>query len=78
MVLATQNPIDIEGTYPLPEAQLDRFLFKLVVTLHPDGAETGIACAASTPGSMLTRSTRRADGGHRTGAELACRHTRAG
>jgi MoxR-like ATPase len=31
MVLATQNPIEQEGTYPLPEAQLDRFLFKLVV-----------------------------------------------
>ena len=31
MVLATQNPIDMEGTYPLPEAQLDRFLFKLSV-----------------------------------------------
>src|SRR5438046_5878119 len=30
-VLATQNPIEIEGTYPLPEAQLDRFLFKLRV-----------------------------------------------
>jgi MoxR-like ATPase len=31
IVLATQNPIEEEGTYPLPEAQLDRFLFKLVV-----------------------------------------------
>jgi MoxR-like ATPase len=31
LVLATQNPIEMEGTYPLPEAQLDRFLFKLVV-----------------------------------------------
>lgn len=31
MVLATQNPIEMEGTYPLPEAQLDRFLFKLHV-----------------------------------------------
>jgi len=30
-VLATQNPLEMEGTYPLPEAQLDRFLFKLVV-----------------------------------------------
>src|SRR5215475_8755634 len=30
-VLATQNPIEMEGTYPLPEAQLDRFLFKLLV-----------------------------------------------
>jgi len=31
-VMATQNPIEQEGTYPLPEAQLDRFLFKLIVT----------------------------------------------
>ncbi|MCU1421172.1 MAG: ATPase [Microbacteriaceae bacterium] len=34
-VLATQNPIDLEGTYPLPEAQLDRFLFKLNVHSNP-------------------------------------------
>ena len=34
-VLATQNPIEMEGTYPLPEAQLDRFLFKLTVDV-PD------------------------------------------
>jgi MoxR-like ATPase len=32
MVVATQNPIEQQGTYPLPEAQLDRFLFKLLVT----------------------------------------------
>src|ERR671931_2719175 len=32
LVLATQNPIEHEGTYPLPEAQVDRFLFKLSVT----------------------------------------------
>ena len=31
LVVATQNPIEYEGTYPLPEAQLDRFLFKLLV-----------------------------------------------
>jgi MoxR-like ATPase len=37
-VLATQNPIELEGTYPLPEAQLDRFLFKLLVE-PPNGAE---------------------------------------
>jgi len=37
-VLATQNPIELEGTYPLPEAQLDRFLFKLDV--HRVGAPT--------------------------------------
>ena len=34
-VLATQNPIELEGTYPLPEAQLDRFLFKLDVQRNP-------------------------------------------
>lgn len=34
-VIATQNPLEFEGTYPLPEAQLDRFLFKLVVE-YPD------------------------------------------
>jgi MoxR-like ATPase len=32
LVLATQNPLEMEGTYPLPEAQLDRFLFKLKIT----------------------------------------------
>ena len=37
-VLATQNPIEMEGTYPLPEAQLDRFLFKLLVK-NPSLAE---------------------------------------
>jgi len=35
LVLATQNPIDQEGTYPLPEAQVDRFMFKLLVE-YPD------------------------------------------
>jgi MoxR-like ATPase len=38
VVVATQNPIEYEGTYPLPEAQLDRFLFKLDVA-YPDEAE---------------------------------------
>jgi MoxR-like ATPase len=37
-VLATQNPLEMEGTYPLPEAQLDRFFFKLNVTF-PSAAE---------------------------------------
>lgn len=39
MVIATQNPIEYEGTYPLPEAQLDRFLFKVLVTYAPQDAE---------------------------------------
>lgn len=37
-VLATQNPLEMEGTYPLPEAQVDRFFFKILVQ-HPDHAE---------------------------------------
>ena len=38
MVIATQNPVEYEGTYPLPEAQLDRFLLKLVLPL-PERAQ---------------------------------------
>jgi MoxR-like ATPase len=38
MVIATQNPIEHEGTYPLPEAQLDRFLFKLLIG-YPDAID---------------------------------------
>jgi MoxR-like ATPase len=38
LVLATQNPVELEGTYPLPEAQIDRFLLKIVVG-YPDRAE---------------------------------------
>src|SRR5688572_3594280 len=46
-VLATQNPIDQEGTYPLPEAQLDRFFFKLIVG-YPSAADLN---------EVLTRTT---------------------
>ena len=42
MVLATQNPVEYEGTYPLPEAQLDRFLFKVVVPYPSETAEVEI------------------------------------
>jgi MoxR-like ATPase len=38
MVVATQNPIEQQGTYPLPEAQLDRFLFKILIE-HPERAQ---------------------------------------
>lgn len=41
-VVATQNPIEYEGTYPLPEAQLDRFLFKLIIDYPPVEAEKEI------------------------------------
>jgi MoxR-like ATPase len=39
MVVATQNPIEYEGTYPLPEAQLDRFMFKIHVPISPTSVE---------------------------------------
>lgn len=42
MVVATQNPIEMEGTYELPEAQKDRFLFKLTIDLPDRGTELGI------------------------------------
>jgi MoxR-like ATPase len=42
LVLATQNPIESEGTYPLPEAQTDRFLMKLVVDYPDTGEEAAI------------------------------------
>src|SRR5579864_6386926 len=42
LVVATQNPVEFEGTYPLPEAQLDRFLFKVVVEYGSVEAERGV------------------------------------
>jgi MoxR-like ATPase len=50
-VLATQNPIEQEGTYPLPEAQLDRFMFMIGVD-YPTRAEE-IAIARNTTGDTL-------------------------
>ncbi|MEM8872051.1 MAG: MoxR family ATPase [Pseudomonadota bacterium] len=41
-VVATQNPIEQQGTYPLPEAQLDRFLFKLIIDFPAEAAEMEI------------------------------------
>ena len=42
MVLATQNPVEQEGTYRLPEAQLDRFLFKIIVPYPSEAEELAI------------------------------------
>ena len=42
LVLATQNPVEYEGTYPLPEAQLDRFLFKTLVTYPSSESEVEV------------------------------------
>jgi MoxR-like ATPase len=59
MVLATQNPVEQEGTYRLPEAQLDRFLFKIVVPYPSEAEEASIltqfhAMGNTTALSMVT------------------------
>ena len=56
-VFATQNPIEMEGTYPLPEAQLDRFFFKLRVTM-PE-ADDLVEIIARTTGAAESRPTAR-------------------
>lgn len=54
MVLATQNPIEQEGTYPLPEAQLDRFMFRIDVTYPTEAEERRIVEQETrTPGETL-------------------------
>jgi MoxR-like ATPase len=60
-VLATENPIEMEGTYPLPEAQLDRFLLKVVVPTPSEDEITEILArttgrAAAMPAALLTQS----------------------
>ena len=55
MVLATQNPIELEGTYPLPEAQLDRFLLKVMIDYPSEEEEQALVgtVTRSTVGSDL-------------------------
>jgi MoxR-like ATPase len=50
LVLATQNPLEQEGTYPLPEAQMDRFMFKVVVTYPKRSEEIEILNRMATDG----------------------------
>ena len=47
-VLATQNPIELEGTYPLPEAQLDRFMFNIYVDYPSPDEEASIVASTTT------------------------------
>ncbi len=52
MVMATQNPVEHHGTYPLPESQLDRFLMRLRVGYPDPASEREILRNPDTPGSM--------------------------
>ena len=47
-VLATQNPIEMEGTYPLPEAQLDRFMFNVLIDYLPEDDEVAVVSQTTT------------------------------
>ena len=58
-VLATQNPIELEGTYPLPEAQLDRFMFQVNIDYLPEDEELEVirrttTVAGEAPGAVLS------------------------
>jgi MoxR-like ATPase len=50
-VLATQNPIEMEGTYPLPEAQLDRFMFNVIIDYLPEDEEVAVVTRTTARGS---------------------------
>ncbi len=54
LVLATQNPVEYEGTYPLPEAELDRFLFKAVMR-YPEAAEEHAILRAHDKGQPMAQ-----------------------
>ena len=55
LVLATQNPIESEGTYPLPEAQVDRFMFKLVVDYPATRDEVAVVERSLAGGARRAR-----------------------
>jgi MoxR-like ATPase len=58
MTLATQNPIEQEGTYPLPEAQLDRFLLKILVGYPSLEEETRIVALVTSVASAISSTSR--------------------
>jgi MoxR-like ATPase len=60
-VLATQNPLEMEGTYPLPEAQLDRFMFKLIVPFPSADSLTEILRRTTTSLDPTAQSVTEAD-----------------
>ncbi len=53
IVLATQNPIESEGTYPLPEAQVDRFLMKIIVDYPTHGEEAAVVGRSLQPAAQV-------------------------
>ena len=83
MVLATQNPVEQEGTYPLPEAQVDRFMLKVLVTYPTKEEEKLISRRATSDRTSTTESTRQASPSfpkirERRSARMSVTATRAG
>jgi MoxR-like ATPase len=54
-VFATQNPIELEGTYPLPEAQLDRFMLEVILDYLPEDEEVAVVRATTAPPGEAVR-----------------------
>jgi len=54
-VFATQNPIELEGTYPLPEAQLDRFMFDIIIDYLPEDEELEVVRSTTAPQQLEFR-----------------------
>jgi MoxR-like ATPase len=74
VVCATQNPVEYEGTYPLPEAQLDRFLLKLTMPLPPRGDEVQVLqrhAAGFDPSDLAAAGLRAVAGAHHLAAGAA-------
>ena len=70
-VLATQNPIELEGTYPLPEAQLDRFMFNIVMTYLDPADEVRVV--TETTGAARPAPSRVLDGATVSGFQQSVR-----
>jgi len=60
-VLATQNPIEMEGTYPLPEAQLDRFMFNVRIGYLPEEDEVNVVKQTTSPQDIQFKTVMSAD-----------------
>ena len=60
-VLATQNPIEMEGTYPLPEAQLDRFMFNVKIGYLPEEDEVNVVKQTTSPQDIQFKTVMSAD-----------------
>ncbi|HYW71345.1 MAG TPA: MoxR family ATPase [Pyrinomonadaceae bacterium] len=60
-VLATQNPIEMEGTYPLPEAQLDRFMFNVRIGYLPEEDEVSVVKQTTSPQDVQFQTVMSAD-----------------